>query len=82
MPNDVIYDAAREAHVIRGEDVGERYRIVIPDALIDAEAGEPVGDRLAWIEAHLPQILQAYTAKMNGGFVHEPWGRVLVEEVD
>ncbi|MGZ9809856.1 hypothetical protein ACXN5S_05280 [Pseudoroseicyclus sp. H15] len=82
MPNELIYDAAREAHVIRGEDVGERYRIVVPDALVDSETGEASPDRLAWIEANLPQILQAYTAKMSGGVVHEPWGRVLVEEVD
>ena len=30
----------------------------------------------------LPQILAAYTARVEGGWVKAPWDRVLVEETD
>ena len=63
---------------------GQRVRIVVPRALTDDELGGTPDDaaRRAWIEAQLPEILGAATARLQGGWVKEPWGRLLIEEMN
>ncbi|MGR3755885.1 MAG: hypothetical protein ACU0AT_01475 [Tranquillimonas sp.] len=84
MNHPVEYHAERNAYVIEGPDGEHGFRIVVPVELIEDEVGRPLdaAGREEWVHAHLPQILQAYTAREGGGFLQEPWGRVLVEEVE
>jgi len=78
------FNLTRQAYVLHGPEGETRYRIVIPRELVDEEAGDGASeeDRLGWLHAHLPQILSAYSARTEGGWVKDPWSRVLVEEID
>ena len=70
-------------YVLRLEGPETRYRILVPGALLDDEVGATADDaaRRAWIERNLPNILGAVTARETGGFVKQPWGRVMIEEI-
>ena len=78
------YSNTRRAYVLSGVNVDQKYRVVIPVEFADDEiGGTPTEDqRLDWLRANLPEILQAYTARISGGRVKDPWGRVIVEEID
>ena len=74
----------RDAYVIDGPSDEGSFRLIVPNEFVNDEVGSDASeaDRLDWLRANLPQILQAYTARTGGGRVKEPWNRVLVEEVD
>lgn len=78
------FNKSRNAWVLEGPGGDTRYRLVIPRDFIEEELGKDVGDndQLAWLHANLPQILAAYTARIEGGWVKSPWDRILVEEVE
>ena len=78
------FDSDRDAYVIDGPADEGRFRLIVPSDFVSDEVGADASesDRLTWLRANLPQILQAYTARTGGGRVKEPWNRVLVEEVD
>lgn len=84
MSEEFIYSSSREAYVFEGPGTEGRFRVVVPKEMVDQEAGHHLSEdeRLTWLRDHLPQILQAYTARVGGGRVKEPWDRVLVEELD
>lgn len=84
MEEQFDYSSSRNAYVLSGVNVDQKYRVVVPVEFADDEiGGNPTEDqRLEWLRANLPQILQAYTARISGGRVKEPWGRVIVEEID
>lgn len=83
MSASITYSDSREAYVIAGVADEDRYRLLVPRSLLDDELGADATDdtRRGWIENNLPNILSAYTARTDGGWVKAPWNRVLVEEV-
>jgi hypothetical protein len=78
------FDDTRGAYILGGPGGDTRYRIVVPEDFVQEEAGAgaDADARLEWLRANLPQILAAYTARVEGGWVKAPWDRVLVEETD
>ena len=84
MSDPFHFNPDRQAYVLDGTKGDRLYRIVLSREFVDAEAGENITEeeRLAWLHAHLPQILSAYSANTEGGWVKEPWNRILVEEID
>ncbi len=70
-------------YVLQLEGDGVRYRATVSRELLDDEVGDGIDDetRRVWIRANLANILGAVTARETGGFVKEPWGRILIEEV-
>ncbi len=70
-------------YILRLEGPQTRYRITVPGDMLDDEIGETADEaaRRAWIERNLPNILGAATARETGGFVKQPWGRVMIEEI-
>ncbi len=71
------------AYVTVLRDADRDFRITVPLELVEDETedGSTQAAHLAWIEANIAHILSAATARMSGGVVTEPWGRVLVEEI-
>ena len=61
-----------------------RYRVTVPREMLDDEVGNGASEdeRRDWIHAHLAQILGTVTARETGGIVSQPWGRLVVEELD
>lgn len=59
-------------------------RLTLPAEMLDDECGIAADEasRRAWAQDHLPQIVQAYLARVSGGVVRQPYGRVTVEEID
>ncbi|MCZ7675979.1 MAG: hypothetical protein M5U35_09095 [Roseovarius sp.] len=84
MSPDFEFSSTREAYVLEGPVGDTRYRIVVPRDFVEAETGgsAPGTDHYEWLRANLPNILAAYTARIEGGWVKAPWNRVLVVEVD
>ncbi|MDF0600926.1 hypothetical protein P1J78_09300 [Psychromarinibacter sp. C21-152] len=84
MDEDIRYDSSRRAWIISGADIDEGYRLIVPRELAEDELGGTPDDAecAAWLKAHLPQILQAYTARTEGGWMKAPWDRVLVDVVE
>jgi hypothetical protein len=72
-----------EDYILRLDGSGARYRVTVSRELLDDEVGNGTDDvaRREWIEANLAHILGAVTATETGGFVGEPWGRLLIEEI-
>ena len=84
MSEDFEFNTTRDGYVLEGPAGDSRYRIVVPREFVEDETGGTAQDtdHHAWLRARLPQILAAYTARIEGGWVKAPWNRVLVEEVD
>jgi len=83
MSEDFEFNSGRDAYILEGPSGDTRYRLVVPRDFVAAETGGADGaDHHAWLRANLAQILGAYTARIEGGWVKAPWNRVLVEEVD
>ncbi|RKF12976.1 hypothetical protein D6850_15855 [Roseovarius spongiae] len=84
MSDPFEYHESRDAYVLEGPSGDDRYRIVIARGFVNEELGEEAdaAARRAWLTRNLPHILGAYTARIEGGWVKEPWDRVLVEEVE
>lgn len=84
MSAGVHYDEARASFVLEGAVADDRYRLLVPKDFLDDELGANASlqAQTDWIEANLPQILAAYTARTEGGWVKAPWDRVMVEETD
>ena len=61
-----------------------RYRVIVPRELLDDEVGDDRTEEasVAWIEERMPQIMQAYTARTEGGWLNPPFNRIYVEEAD
>ncbi len=70
-------------YILRLEGAQTRYRITVPGDMLDEEVGATADEpaRRAWIERNLSKILGAVTARETGGFVTQPWGRVMIEEI-
>jgi hypothetical protein len=84
MSEEFEFDASRDAYVLQRPSGDHRFRLVVPRDFVDDEVGGAAteADRLNWLRGNLAQILAAYTARIDGGWVKAPWNRVLVEEVD
>jgi hypothetical protein len=78
------FDSARAGYVLEEVIEGKRVRFVVPDELVSDELGSDADEirRRRWIEDNLAAILGAGTARLQGGLVTAPWGRVLIEEVE
>ena len=61
-----------------------RYRVTVPRGMLDDEVGHDASDERCrdWIRAHLAEILGTVTKRETGGIVGQPWGRLVVEELD
>jgi hypothetical protein len=72
-----------EDFILRLDGSETRYRVTVSRELLDDEVGDSADEaaRRAWIEMNLAHILGAVTATETGGFVAEPWGRLMIEEV-
>jgi hypothetical protein len=70
-------------YILRLDGPETRYRVTVSRELLDDELGDTADDaaRREWIERNLAHILGAVTATETGGFVAEPWGRLMIEEV-
>mgnify|MGYP000034625376 CR=1 FL=1 len=84
MSEEFEFNNGRDAYLLEGPAGDARYRIVVPREFVEDEISGDTAetDHHAWLRAHLAQILAAYTARIEGGWVKTPWNRVLVEEVD
>ena len=84
MPETPPIDLQGSDYVLTLGSPDRTYRVTVPGEFLDDETGETSTDaqRRAWIETNLPGILSALTARETGGMVREPWGRVVVEEMD
>lgn len=84
MHEKITYDESREAWLVTGDDFDDTYLIAVPRDFVEDETGGPVTTKAgeAWVREHLAYILQAYLARAEGGWVKEPWNRVLVEVMD
>ena len=71
-------------YLLRLEGDEGRYRVTVPREMLDDEVGDSASDeqRRAWIRANLANILGSATARVTGGFAKQPWGRIIVEELD
>ena len=71
-------------YLLRLEGDQGRYRVTVPRAMLDDEVGDDASDERcrSWIRDHLAQILGTVTARETGGIVSQPWGRLVVEELD
>ena len=60
-----------------------KYRVVVPCELLDDACGNSgTGSaRKAWATQHMPQLLDAFNARSEGGLAHDPFNRILVEEI-
>ena len=78
------FDSVRAAYVLDAPESEPRYRLVVPRDFVDDEVGDDASeeDRIVWLRDNLPNILGAYTARIEGGWVKAPWDRILVEEID
>ncbi len=59
-------------------------RLVLSREFLDDEAGDTADEarRRSWADDHLSSIIGAYLARVSGGVVQEPYGRITVEELD
>ena len=75
-------DDGREVYFTVAHDDG-KYRLVVPCEFLDDECGANADEtaRRAWVKSSLPDILGVVTAHTSGGIVHEPWTRIVVEEI-
>ena len=71
-------------YLLRLEGEERRYRVTVPRAMLDDEVGDDTSDeqRRSWIRTHLAEILGTVTKRETGGIVSQPWGRLVVEELD
>ncbi|SHJ11484.1 hypothetical protein [Wenxinia saemankumensis] len=83
MPDTPPIESAGRDYVLTLGSPDRSYRVTVPGDFLDDETGPASTDaeRRSWIEANLPGILSALTARETGGMVREPWGRVVVEEL-
>lgn len=84
MQDMLTFDPVREGYTITVTELGTNHRVLIPSGLMDDEVGADADDaaRMAWLQGNFANILQAITARQSGGMVREPWGRLLVEEIN
>ncbi len=65
-------------------DGKQKFRIVMSRELLDDECGDAAteAERHAWVNTHMPGILDAMIARTDGGTIEPPYNRVFVEELD
>ncbi len=64
------------------EGQGQSHKVIIPRELLDDEVGDSssVADRKMWIESNIEIIMDAVTAKTEGGTVRRPFDRIVVKD--
>lgn len=72
----------REVYFTVSHD-GGKYRLTVPEDFLDDECGAAADEatRTAWVTDNMAHVLQSLTARLGGGMVQSPYGRVVVEGI-
>jgi hypothetical protein len=69
--------------LVDGQGHSGSHKVIVPRDMLDDEVGDSstLDQRKAWVEENIEEVMRAYRARTDGGFLNARFNRITVEAV-